>query len=109
MGWTSAGSARSEPHAGAQGPDREHPDRGIDGLFKSNKITKLPGHGKLLADNKVLYTPLDGGTAEEIQARHIILASGSKPVEIGVAPIDNELIVDSWGALDSLKSPNDWA
>ncbi len=78
---------------------------GIDGLFKSNKITKLPGHGKLLPDNKVLYTPLNASTSEEIQAKYIILASGSKSVDIGVAPVDNELIVDSWGALEFAEVP----
>lgn len=72
---------------------------GIAGLFKANKIDGLVGHGRLLAGNKVEFTPVDGD-AEIIEAKHVILASGSTPIELGVAPFDDERIVDSWGALE---------
>ena len=72
---------------------------GIAGLFKANKIDGLVGHGRLLAGNKVEFTPVDGD-AEIIEAKHVILASGSAPIELGVAPFDDERIVDSWGALE---------
>ena len=73
---------------------------GIGALFKANKVTGLVGHGKLLAGRKVEFTPKDGGDAQTLEAEHIVLASGSAPVELGVAPFDGDTIVDSWGALE---------
>jgi dihydrolipoamide dehydrogenase len=72
---------------------------GIGGLFKANKVEGLAGHGKLLADRKVEFTP-ESGEAEVLNARYVILASGSAPVELKVAPFDGEAIVDSRDALD---------
>ena len=72
---------------------------GIAGLFKANKIDGLVGHGKLLAGKQVEFTPVDGD-AEIIDASSVILASGSSPIEIGIAPFDGEAIVDSWDALE---------
>lgn len=77
---------------------------GIDSLFKANKVTWLQGHGKLLAKGKVEFTPHDG-EAEEIEAGSVILASGSEPIDISVAPIDNDRIVDSTGALEFSEVP----
>jgi len=72
---------------------------GIGGLFKSNKVTSLFGNGKLLAGRKVEFTSNDG-TVSELEADNVILASGSVPVAIPVAPVDNDVIVDSTGALE---------
>jgi dihydrolipoamide dehydrogenase len=71
---------------------------GVAGLFKANGVTWLQGKGKLLADKKVEFTPLKG-KAENIEAENIVLATGSVPIDIPVAPVDNEAIVDSTGAL----------
>lgn len=72
---------------------------GIAGLFKANQVDGLVGHGKLLADRKVEFTPVDG-SSEIIAAEHVILASGSIPIELPVAPFDGDRIVDSWDALE---------
>ena len=72
---------------------------GIGGLFKANKVEGLVGHGKLLSGKKVEFTPVDGD-AEIIEATHVILASGSTPIELGIAPFDGEKIIDSWDALE---------
>jgi dihydrolipoamide dehydrogenase len=77
---------------------------GIAGLFKANNITGLVGHGRLLADKKVEFTPVDS-EVEVLDTRYIILATGSTPIELGVAPFDGERIVDSWGALDFDAAP----
>ncbi len=77
---------------------------GIAGLFKANKIEGLAGHGKLLAGKKVEYTPTDG-ELEVLDARYVILASGSTPIELPIAPFDGERIVDSWGALEFSEVP----
>lgn len=72
---------------------------GIAGLLKANKIEGLVGHGKLLAGKQVEFTPVDGDV-EILAAKSVILASGSSPIEIGIAPFDDDKIVDSWGALE---------
>ena len=77
---------------------------GIAGLFKANKVEGLVGHGKLLAGKKVEFTPTDGD-AELLDARYVILASGSTPMELPIAPFDGERIVDSWGALEFMQVP----
>jgi dihydrolipoamide dehydrogenase len=77
---------------------------GIAGLFKAAQVTGLTGHGKLLAGRKVAYTPASGET-EILEARYVILASGSTPMELKIAPFDSEKIVDSWGALDFESVP----
>ncbi len=77
---------------------------GIAGLFKANKVEGLIGHGKLLGNRKVEFTPV-AGEVETIEARYVILASGSTPIELSVAPFDGERIVDSWDALEFSQVP----
>ncbi len=72
---------------------------GIGGLFKAAKVEGLVGHGKLLAGKQVEFTPIDG-KAEILSAKHVVLASGSAPIELGIAPFDGEHIIDSWDALE---------
>ena len=71
---------------------------GIAGLFKANGVTPLYGTGKLLAGKKIEFIDNDGKETI-LQADNVILASGSLPIEIPVAPVDGKLIVDSTGAL----------
>ena len=78
---------------------------GIAALFVGNKIEWLQGTGKLLADKKVEFTPLAGGDVQTLDATNVILASGSIPVNIPVAPINEQEIVDSTGALDFTTVP----
>lgn len=77
---------------------------GIAGLLKANKIDGLVGHGKLLAGKKVEFSPVDGD-AEIIEAKNVILASGSTPIELPFAKFDDDKIVDSWGALEFDEVP----
>ena len=77
---------------------------GIAGLFKASKVEGLVGHGKLLGDRKVEFTPTEG-ELEVLDARYVILATGSTPIELKIAPFDNERIVDSWGALEFDAAP----
>jgi len=77
---------------------------GIAGLFKANGVTALYGSGKLLAGKKVELTDSDGAVSV-IDAENVILASGSQPIAIPVAPVDNDLILDSTGALEIGEVP----
>lgn len=77
---------------------------GVASLFKANGVTTLQGHGKLLAGKKVEITGTDG-TVEIVEADHVILASGSRPIDIPPAPVDQKVIVDSTGALEFQQVP----
>jgi len=78
---------------------------GVAGLFKANGVTSIHGTGKLLAGKKVEVTAPDGSQTV-YDAENVILASGSVPVEIPPAPLDeNGVIVDSTGALEFDKVP----
>ena len=77
---------------------------GIAGLFKANKVEGLVGHGKLLAGRKVEFTPVEGDV-EILDAKNVILGSGSTPIELSVAPYDGDKIIDSWDALELDEVP----
>ena len=79
---------------------------GISALFKANGVEWLRGHGKLLANRQVEITARDG-SVDVVGADHVIIATGSRPIDIGAAPADNAegLIVDSTGALDFRQVP----
>lgn len=77
---------------------------GIGGLFKANKVTTLSGAGKLLANKQVEVTAADG-TQTVYQAEHVIIAAGSQPIDIPPAPLVDDIIVDSTGALEFTETP----
>lgn len=81
--------------------------QGISGLFNKNKIAWLRGHGRLLDQGRIEITPLHEAHDEKktIAADHIIIATGSAPMRIPAARVDNRLIVDSSGALDFAEVP----
>jgi len=77
---------------------------GIAGLFKANGVTSLFGTGKLLAGKKVEVTDFDGKVTV-YDAENVVLASGSSPINIPPAPVDNDVIVNSTGALEFAEVP----
>ncbi|WP_423820722.1 dihydrolipoyl dehydrogenase [Salinisphaera sp. SPP-AMP-43] len=72
---------------------------GIASLFKANGVESMAGSGQVVDSGKVKYTSHDGDE-QTLNAKHIIIASGSIPVELNIAPFDGDRIVDSWGALE---------
>ena len=70
---------------------------GVSGLFKANKVTSILGEAKILNSTQVEVS--FDGKSEVINTKHVIIASGSSPIDIPTAPIDQENIVDSTGAL----------
>lgn len=79
---------------------------GIAALFKANGVTGIRGTGRLLKNGKVEVTDFDDVNKKEIiEAKHIVLAAGSEPVELKIAAFDGKSTVDSWGALDFDKVP----
>ncbi|MBQ0744240.1 MAG: dihydrolipoyl dehydrogenase [Pseudomonas sp.] len=77
---------------------------GVTALFKANGVTNIEGHGKLLAGKKVEVTDSEGKTTI-IEAENVILASGSRPIDIPPAPLTEDVIVDSTGALEFQTVP----
>jgi dihydrolipoamide dehydrogenase len=73
--------------------------QGILALFKSAKVTGLPGRGRLLPGRRVEHT-LPDGSKQILGARHVILAAGSTPMALKSAALNGREIVDSWGALE---------
>ncbi len=71
---------------------------GIEFLFKKNKITPLKGLGKITSANTIEITAADG-TKSTIQAKNIMIATGSVPVELPFLKYDEKKIVSSTGAL----------
>ncbi|MDA9268979.1 dihydrolipoyl dehydrogenase [Gammaproteobacteria bacterium] len=76
---------------------------GVGGLFKANKVTAIFGEAKVLNSNQVEV--LIDNKSEIIETKNIVIASGSLPINIPVAPIDQKNIVDSTGALEFLSVP----
>ena len=80
-------------------------NQGVLFLFKKNKVTWLPGLGKLSRGNRVDVQAIDGETMQTVEAKNIIIATGSAPRDIPHAPVDGKTIVDSTGALDFADVP----
>ena len=72
---------------------------GISGLFRANSVTPLYGTARVLGSGRVEFKEADGKAAQELRCQHIVIATGSVPVDIPAAPADGKLIVDSTGAL----------
>ena len=72
---------------------------GIASLLKAAGVTAIFGTGKLLPGRVVEVAGSDG-KKQQLSAKHVILASGSTPVELKSLPFDGRTIVDSWGALE---------
>ena len=72
--------------------------RGIELLFKKNKVTYVKGHGRLAGNGKVAVALGDGGT-QELDATHVIIATGSDVMPLPGVTIDEERVVSSTGAL----------
>ncbi|MDF1762564.1 MAG: dihydrolipoyl dehydrogenase, partial [Oleibacter sp.] len=77
---------------------------GVATLFKANGVHSFEGKGKLLANKKVEFTDHKGNT-EIFEAGNVILATGSVPINIPPAPLKDDIIVDSTGALEFTKVP----
>ncbi len=72
--------------------------KGIEFLFKKNKITVLKGEAKILSGSQVEVTPAQEAPYT-VEAKHIIVATGSRPNSLPFAPIDGEKIISYRQAL----------
>jgi dihydrolipoamide dehydrogenase len=77
---------------------------GVKMLMKGNKITTFNGLGTVTAPHRVAIRLADGA-AQEIEGAHIIVATGSVPVELANMKFDGNVIVSSTEALTFEKAP----
>jgi len=78
--------------------------KGVEFLFKKNKITHLKGTGSIQNKNTVLVTD-NSNNKNTYKAKNIIIATGSSPVSLPGIQIDEKTIVSSTGALSFEKPP----
>jgi dihydrolipoamide dehydrogenase len=72
--------------------------KGIGFLFKKNKVTHVPGRGRLAGKGEVEVTSKDGKKSK-VAAKHIIIATGSKPRDLPFLKIDHDRVWDSTDAM----------
>ncbi|MBO3271942.1 MULTISPECIES: dihydrolipoyl dehydrogenase [Hymenobacter] len=78
--------------------------KGINFLFKKNKIETIMGTGKLLAPGKIEVTKADGGK-ETVEAKSIILATGARSRQLPNLPIDDKKIIGYRKAMSLEQMP----
>lgn len=78
--------------------------KGVQFLFKKNKIELIPGFGKLKAKG-VVEVEDEEGKKTEIKAKNIILATGARSRELPNLPIDGEKIIGYRQALTLASKP----
>ncbi len=72
--------------------------KGIEFLFRKNKVEWIKGWGRLNGPGKVTVTLADG-SVRELTAKDIVIATGSEPTPLPGVTLDNQRILDSTGAL----------
>ncbi len=82
----------------------EQTTAGIVYLFKKNKITSYQGHGSFVDKNTIKISKADG-SVENITAKNVIIATGSKPTELPFISVDKKRIITSTEALNLQEVP----
>ena len=78
--------------------------KGVEFLFKKNKVTYLKGHGSFKDKNTLIVKDASGST-QEIKAKNIVIATGSSVLSLPNIEIDESSIVSSTGALSLKQVP----
>jgi dihydrolipoamide dehydrogenase len=78
--------------------------RGVEFLFRKNKVDWLKGTGRLVGRGRVAITGADGG-AREVGADAIVIATGSEAATLPGIAIDEKRILSSTGALSLAGVP----
>ncbi len=78
--------------------------KGVDFLFKKNKIEAFHGEARIVAPGKVEVKGDDGKT-QTLETKNIVIATGSDVARLNGIDIDEKRIVSSTGALELAKVP----
>jgi len=76
---------------------------GIKMLLKKNKVTFLAGHGSFVGKEGEFWKVKVG--AEEVLAKQVIVATGSKARHLPGVPVDQKIVMDNDGALNQESVP----
>jgi dihydrolipoamide dehydrogenase len=76
--------------------------QGVAGLFKKNKVRRYHGHGRIVDPGRVVVTGPDAG---EIEAKHVLIATGSKLAQLRGVELDGDRIGGSTEALSYPEVP----
>ncbi|KAK9448131.1 uncharacterized protein V1518DRAFT_438619 [Limtongia smithiae] len=79
--------------------------KGIETLFKQNKVDYYKGTGKILGPNEIEVTGNPGEPSAVLKAKNIIIATGSEPTPFPGITVDEKKIVTSTGAIALEKIP----
>ncbi|MFL2887699.1 MAG: dihydrolipoyl dehydrogenase [Pelagibacterales bacterium MED-G40] len=77
--------------------------KGVEFLFKKNKVTYLKGKGVIFSKNDVMV--YENGKKNSYKGKNIIIATGSSPASLPGVEIDEKNIISSTGALSLSKVP----
>jgi dihydrolipoamide dehydrogenase len=78
--------------------------KGVEFLFKKNRVDWIKGAGRLAGPGKVEVTAADG-TVLRLETKAVVIATGSEPAPLPGVSVDQGRIVDSTGALDLPEVP----
>ena len=80
---------------------------GISVLLKKNKVTIIHGRASFSGGGALwkLEVARHDGKTESVEARHVIIATGSSPRQLPQVPVDNDRVVDNVGALNFKEVP----
>lgn len=78
---------------------------GVQFLMKKNKIDHIQGFGKFTAKNKLEILDKDQKKIDEVEGKHIIIATGARPRAVDAIPIDRKNIITSTEAMSLDKQP----
>lgn len=79
--------------------------KGIEMLFKQNKVDYFKGAASFLSENEIKVDAIEGGQDAVLKAKNVIIATGSEPTPFPGIEVDEERIVTSTGALALKEIP----
>ncbi len=81
--------------------------KGIEYLFKKNKVERIKGFGKLTSANEISVFDDEKKEIKKITAEKIIIATGARPKSIASIPVDREKIITSSEAMTLKEIPKE--
>ncbi|PLX28801.1 MAG: dihydrolipoyl dehydrogenase [Ignavibacteria bacterium] len=83
----------------------ERMSKGVAFLFKKYKVDHIEAYGKLIGKNRLGTFDKDGKQLDEIEAKHIILATGARPRSIPGIEIDRKKVISYFEAMSLKERP----
>lgn len=78
--------------------------KGVEFLFKKNKVDYIKGTGSFVDENTVRVNLIDGGE-QDVRAKNIIIATGSESTPFPGLEVDEKKVITSTGAIALTEVP----